>query len=527
MQLNTEEDYKVKSRSGDTVTDIALDAIKKGKQVIVFVNTKRSAEACAEKISEEIPNYIATSKNHDEKKQVLNVLSTPTKQCERLAKTIHNSACFHHSGLHSKQRSIVEQGFKRGKVKVIAATPTLAAGLDMPAHTVIIRDLKRYSGGWGMTPIPVLEYEQMAGRAGRPGYDDHGVAVTLAKTDEEKERIRETYIEGEPEDIHSKLAAEPKLRMHILSLISSEIIGTEDEAQSFFEETFYGSQYGNDAELKVLISKVIQSLKEWEMIQGDQEKQQSTGFVSAKELQQQKAGQLKATVLGKRVSQLYIDPLTAHILLTKTEGKDLNVFSVLHLLCSTPELKPLSRVKKGDKERVELAAATEEIYTDAPTSYEQGFKEFLNEVKTAKVLQSWINERSEKAMNEAYSVTPGEVHGKTQRAEWLLYALAELLHIQKRNSQRNSIQRIHERMKHGVRKDVLPLLKLRGIGRVRARKLMNNKIRTLKDLKKVSYQRLSGVLGAKIARSLFEQVDRNVSDKAEEENTKRKTLLDY
>jgi len=525
MQPSTKKTYPVKSRSGDVVTDLALDALQKEKQVIIFVNTKRSAESCAEKISEHIPKHIPTSKNYDEKKNILNALSTPTKQCKRLAKTTLNSASFHHSGLHSKQRSVVETGFKKGKIKVIAATPTLAAGLDMPAHTVIIRDLKRYSGGWGMTPIPVLEYEQMAGRAGRPGYDDHGIALNIAKSEEEKQRIRETYLDGEPEDIHSKLAAEPKLRMHILSLITSDIIQKEKDAYTFFKQTFYGAQYGDDQELKVLIKKVIQSLDEWEMI--DTGKKQTDGFVSAHKLQEQQGSTITPTILGKRVSKLYIDPLTAHILLEQTKEKDLEVFPVLHLLSSTPELRPLSRVKKGDKERVEITAATEDFYTDIPSSYEKGFKEFLNEVKTAKVLQAWINERSEKAMNEAYSVTPGEIHGKTQRSEWLLYALKQLLHIKKRKKQRKMISNLHQRIKHGVKEDVLTLLKLRGIGRVRARKLKNNDVRTIKDLKKISYQRLSGILGAKTAKSLFEQVDRTVSEKKQEENKERKTLLDY
>jgi helicase len=88
---------------------------------------------------------------------------------------------FHHAGLESSQRRLVEQGFKDHRIKCIIATPTLAAGVNIPARRVIIRDLWRYDGNFGMTPIPILEYKQQAGRAGRPRYDTIGEAITIAK----------------------------------------------------------------------------------------------------------------------------------------------------------------------------------------------------------------------------------------------------------------------------------------------------------------------------------------------------------
>ena len=79
----------------------------------------------------------------------------------------------------------------KNSVNIICCTPTLAAGINLPAYRAIMRSLKRYSGTWGNTWIPVLEYKQMTGRAGRPGFEDFGEAVSLANTDDEKDETDE------------------------------------------------------------------------------------------------------------------------------------------------------------------------------------------------------------------------------------------------------------------------------------------------------------------------------------------------
>jgi helicase len=161
----------------DDVVDLCLDVLRLKKQSIVFVNTKKSAESCAEKVASKL-NVDADSSVLSS--QVEKVLSSPTKQCKRLGKVLRNGVAFHHSGLSSAQRRIIEEGFRSGIIRIICSTTTLGAGLDLPAFRTIIRDLKRFSPGWGSVPIPVLEYEQMAGRAGRPSFDSFGEAICIA-----------------------------------------------------------------------------------------------------------------------------------------------------------------------------------------------------------------------------------------------------------------------------------------------------------------------------------------------------------
>ena len=147
----------------DDLIRLALETIEKNKQAIIFAPSRASAEKTAEEISN------LTHFQHPElEKEILRAASTPTKQCRRLSHCIRKGIAFHHAGLVEKQKNLIEDEFRKGTIKIVCSTPTLAAGLSLPAFRVIIKSLKRFSATRGSDWIPVLEYLQMAGRAGRP-----------------------------------------------------------------------------------------------------------------------------------------------------------------------------------------------------------------------------------------------------------------------------------------------------------------------------------------------------------------------
>ncbi|MBU0459500.1 MAG: hypothetical protein KJ771_01720, partial [Nanoarchaeota archaeon] len=347
----------------DPLTKLALETIEKNKQAIIFVPSRASAEKTAEEIAK------LTSFNHPEFEQiVLKAASTPTKQCKRLANIIKKGIAFHHAGLLQKQKNLIEQEFKNGKIKIIAATPTLAAGLSLPAFRVIIKSLKRYSGKWGMDWIPVLEYLQMAGRAGRPEYESYGEAICLAKNEAEKEEIYNTYILGEPEEIYSKLAVEPVLRTYLLSLISSGIIRDKQSMQEFFGKTFWAHQFEDMDKLNEIMERMLGLLEEWEFVnikdQTNDENSNSSNnneFIIASELTKKNNhddgdnNKLRPTLLGKRISELYLDPLTARHLLDclKNYNQNKNTFSLLQMITHTLEMRPLLRIKVKQQEYIQ------------------------------------------------------------------------------------------------------------------------------------------------------------------------------
>lgn len=476
-------------KTRDPVVNIALDTIEREKQALVFVNTKRSAEKVAEDIAKK-------TRMHSESlsllaQRVRGTLGRPTKQCERLAFCVERGVAFHHAGLHAKQKELVEEAFRDRMIKIIGCTPTLAAGLDLPAFRAIIRDVKRY-GPRGMQNIPVLEFLQMAGRAGRPNFDSEGEVVVITGSDSEKEFVVEHYLKGSPEDIYSKLAVEPVLRTYLLSLISARIIGSRESILNFFNRTFWAFQFRDPDRLESIIDKMLGLLIEWEFLQ-----ETDTGF--------------RATVIGRRVAELYLDPLTAFNFMNglRRVPKTVKPFALLHLVCFSLEMRPHLRVKQKEfNDYLEKVAVFEPYLLAAePSMFEPEFEDWLNAAKTAFMLQAWLEEKDEEWILEEFDSRPGETRVKMSTADWLLYACYELARMMELMDVAKEVVRVRIRLRYGVREELLPLVRLEGVGRVRARKLFRSNIKDVGGLKRASLEQLARLLGKKTAELVKRQVE--------------------
>ncbi len=554
---------EIPPETDDPTLNICLETLKRGKQALVFCNTKRGAESQAERLAQKVTGAALL----DLAERAVHTLSSPTKQCKRLALCLRKGVAFHHAGLHAKQRELVENGFRDGTVKVICSTPTLAMGLDLPAFRVIIRDLKRFgSTSWGMTDIPVLEYHQMAGRAGRPGKESYGEAILLAESEEQKEAREERYVFGEPEEILSKLAVEPVLRTYVLSLIAAEFVSTSAGLHAFFARTFYARQYGDTRKLNVILDAMVARLREWGLLvdrRAPERAEQGAGhggrsvacpvshkespvrsreqraeeaarlFISADELRD---GKVEATPLGKRVAELYLDPYTAHHLhrsLSRATRQGLAPFATLHMLSSCLELRPWLRPKAREVEDLvtEVTPFLESLLVPLPLEFTPEWEEFLMTLKTALFLHDWVEEAQEDALLEKYGIAPGEVHAKLEKADWLIYAAEELARILNLSQLRAPLAKMRRRLKHGAKEELLPLLRLKGIGRVRGRKLFNANVKSIQDVKETEVSTLSTLIGKQVALDLKKQVGQELDpEKVRVKPGKRKgqtSMADY
>jgi len=502
----------------DAALNIALDTIERKKQALIFCSTKRGAESQAEKIAQKTkPDDDRRALRERLADSILAAVQQPTKQCQRLALCVRKGVAFHHSGLASKQREVIETGFRDGTIAVICATPTLAMGMDLPAYRSVIRDLKRYSKGtsWGMVEIPVLEYEQMAGRAGRPGMEAVGEAICIAETESEKDHIVEKYLLGDPEDIYSKLAVEPVLRTYVLSLIASGYVHDTEALHKFFDDTFYAWQYGDTDKLHHILDKMARLLSQWGFIETPGADGRQDDFVAASDLA---SGVLRATSVGERVAQLYLDPYTAHHLILSLENGArrklaLDEFPLLHLLCTTLEIRPLLSVRQSEIDDIDrlLLAQEDALFVKSPSIYSAEYEDFLSTVKTAAALQAWVNEAGEDVLLEQYRLSPGDLQAKREIADWLLYSLVELAKLLRWHHLIAELEKMRMRLEYGAKEELLGLLRLRGIGRVRARKLVRAGIRSLEDLKRTDGARLKLLLGEKIAIDIKSQVGQEIS----------------
>jgi len=461
--------------------------VGKGKQALVFANTRKRAEAMAAKLA----SFVETGLDAKEKKAlakegkaVLSALGQPTEQCKRLSGLVSSGVAFHHAGLVSKQRSLVEDAFRSNKLKVIAATPTLAAGVNLPGHTVLIPSLYRYTAA-GMVRIPVAEYRQQIGRAGRPKYDREGRGIVVARSESEKDELLELYVRGKPEPIQSRLGFEPVLRTHMLALVASSFVFDVASMESFFEKTFYAKQFGS---LHALFGKLENVLKELEEM----------GFVESS------SQRVLATRLGKRVSELYLDPQSAFGLINgfKASAK-FSPFSYLFLLCECSEISPWLSVPKSNEagiwEQLQLRKLELPVDIDREMFFDLNLLKKLN---TSLLLEQWIEEAREQSIMDDFKTQPGILRSKLGIADWLCYSALEIARLLELEMHYSPLSKLRKRLKHGIREELVFLTEVRHIGRARARMLWRGNIRTIAQLKKTDQKDLARILGFGIAKKV-------------------------
>ena len=189
-QVLDNEIFNVKNKN-DVVVKIIEKSIKDNSQALTFVSTRRFTESLAKYVAGKIKNKITKEERQKFEKvseELLNVPkrkgSRPTTTCINLANAAKNGCVFHHAGLFPEQKEIIEDEFRAGNILMIVATPSLMYGVNLPSKSVIIRDYTRWTNN-GPQEIPVFDYEQMSGRAGRPLYDNEGYSYLLAKTSDE------------------------------------------------------------------------------------------------------------------------------------------------------------------------------------------------------------------------------------------------------------------------------------------------------------------------------------------------------
>ena len=153
---------------------------------MIFAMTRKSSVATATEAGIDVAKTLVENQRKELQKISKKILpkdnEDETKLIKKLADTVKNGTAFHHAGLDQRCRTIVETEFRNGHIKLLTATPTLAAGVNLPARRVIIPSVQRYTQN-GLDKISVLEYKQMCGRAGRPQYDDEGESIIIAKGD--------------------------------------------------------------------------------------------------------------------------------------------------------------------------------------------------------------------------------------------------------------------------------------------------------------------------------------------------------
>jgi helicase len=522
IQYKDGDARKIEKKTRYSLINLVLNTLKNGGQALVFASTRKNSAALAKNIAEHTSEVLSKPIKRTLEHEAERILSAGerTRISESLSDLVRCGTAFHHAGLAGAHRKLVEDLFREGKIKVLTATPTLAFGVNLPARVVIVQDYRRYEPGYGYYPISVLEYKQMAGRAGRPKYDKVGEAILIAKTADEADYLMDGYVLARPERIWSRLAVERIIRGHVLATIASDFAHTENGVYDFFGRTFYAYQYDVKA-IKSIIAKILKYLYDEGMLEVSGEN-------------------ISATKFGKRVSELYIDPVSAVVIRDALRNKPvyLTDLSLLHLIAHTPDMGPMMRPYSGELD--ELAVLMEEhkdeFFTEIPNEWDDhmAYEEFLGEVKTAMVLESWIEEMSEERLLERFRVQPGDLYRTIENAKWLLHATHELGALLGNKEILPLAFELTERVSKGIKKELLPIVRLEGVGRVRGRIIFNAGYKTIDDIKHATLEDLTNLplVGPRLAKKIKEQVGGFVKKETWEklekgDEWKQKALTEY
>lgn len=326
----------------------------------------------------------------------------------------------------------------------------------------------------------------MAGRAGRPHLDPYGEAVLIAKSEETVAELFETYIDAPPEPIVSHCGDPGVLCTHVLSLIATRFARTGEELAAFMATTFYGHTHGDTGSLEPAIENALVFLLDAEMISD-------------------LSGRYEPTEYGSLVSRLYVDPVTAeeiaHAILEADAFTDVGL---LQVLCATPDM-PALFVKARDMDGLSRFAYEREddLWMDFPWDSQETFYRAL---KTALLLADYVAEVPEELICERYEVAPGDIHSAVTNVSWLVHAATRLAGMFRPEFERSSAE-LELCVAHGVRRELLPLIRLRGIGRIRARRLFTYGITDPDALRAAGRDEVSRILGPGIADQVFAQLE--------------------
>ncbi|WP_336023003.1 DEAD/DEAH box helicase [Halobellus salinisoli] len=400
-------------RDTEATADLVADAIAAGGQCLAFVRSRSEAESLAARLAAE-DLAVDESAAADLATGIRDVDGTSTGR--RLAAAVESGVAFHHAGLVSEHRALVERGFRERELGVLCATPTLAAGVNVPARRVVIRDLERYTGE-EMSPLPVLEVHQMCGRAGRPHLDPYGEAVLIGE-ERTADDLWERYVEAGPEAVESQLTEREALRTHVLSVVASGFADSTAGVLDLLDATFFAHQ-SPDVDLSGLLGSVVDELGAMELLEvGDDE---------AEGVSRDGSTALAATALGETVSRQYVRPETGARLIegirtieTMTE-ETVTPLTALGVVCATPDMRG---TYLGNRERADIyryASRHAAEFTTAPDAAED-FEAWLCAVKLARLVFEWGEGATIEDLVDRFRVGPGDVESHVERAAWLLGA---------------------------------------------------------------------------------------------------------
>lgn len=479
------EMFNTKNKN-DVIVKIVEKAIEDNSQALSFVSTRRFTESLATYVAKKIDKKTTKEQKHKFKQVADKLLevpkkkgSLPTTTCLKLAEAAEKGVVFHHAGLFNEQKEIIEDEFRNGNILMITATPSLMYGVNLPSKYVVIRDHTRWTSN-GPASIPVFDYEQMSGRAGRPQYDDVGYSYLVAKTMDEAFDLEARYIDGEIELTNSKLIDnKDAIYKQIIAQIASSLSKNLDDLNDFFGKTLYGFQMKNNPSM----SMFAQDSLNWEL-------ESALEFLLQNGIIRATPEGLKTTDFGNLIAKSnYAVETAVKIKEYVSTMEKLNTAEMIYALAETPDLPLISF--KGRKSKDPVRDKLSECGLFAV--------DIGNPEATAVSLIEWIDERNEYEIENAYNVYSASTRRSAYEASRLVKFAKNTLEVLGNYSNLKDMDYLSARLYYGVKEDIIPLVVgVKRLGRKRARLLMKTFGDNLNEASEKDLQKVEGI-GPKLA----------------------------
>lgn len=479
------EMFNTKNKN-DVIVKIVEKAIEDNSQALSFVSTRRFTESLATYVAKKIDKKTTKEQKHKFKQVADKLLevpkkkgSLPTTTCLKLAEAAEKGVVFHHAGLFNEQKEIIEDEFRNGNIVMITATPSLMYGVNLPSKYVVIRDHTRWTSN-GPASIPVFDYEQMSGRAGRPQYDDVGYSYLVAKTMDEAFDLEARYVNGEIELTNSKLIDnKDAIYKQIIAQIASSLSKNLDDLNDFFGKTLYGFQMKNNPSM----SMFAQDSLNWEL-------ESALEFLLQNGIIRATPEGLKTTDFGNLIAKSnYAVETAVKIKEYVSTMEKLNPAEMIYALAETPDLPLISF--KGRKSKDPVRDKLSECGLFAV--------DIGNPEATAVSLIEWIDERNEYEIENAYNVYSASTRRSAYEASRLVKFAKNTLEVLGNYSNLKDMDYLSARLYYGVKEDIIPLVVgVKRLGRKRARLLMKTFGDNLSEASEKELQKVEGI-GPKLA----------------------------
>ncbi len=473
----------------DVIIKIIEKAMNDDSQALSFVSTRRFTESLASYVAEKISKKLTPEqkiKFSEVSEKLLEVPkkkgSLPTSTCEKLAESAKSGVVFHHAGIFNEQKEIIEDEFRKGNILMITATPSLMYGVNLPSKTVIIRDYTRWTAN-GPSNIPVFDYEQMSGRAGRPQYDKEGFSYLIAKSIDEAYDLKDKYVNGEIELTNSKLIDnKDAIFKQIIAQIASGLSKNIDELIEFFQKTLYGFQMKNNPNMNMFAEDSIKL-----------EIESAIEFLLQNGIIRATPDGLRTTDFGNLIARSdYAVETAVKIKEYVSTINNFDPYEMIYALCETPDLPLISF--KGRKSKDPVREKLSECGLFAV--------HIGNSEATAVSLIEWINEKNEYEIENAYNVYSASTRRSAYEASKLVKFAKNTMEVLGNYSILKDLDYLAARLYYGVKEDIIPLVVgVKRIGRKRAREIVDIFGIDLNNVSEEELQKINGV-GPKLSRKI-------------------------